>query len=57
MTNKTDKNSNATRSGAQSKIEQLPTHTNQKRASVYELITERITGLLVLLVSARHLLP
>jgi hypothetical protein len=28
MTNKTDKNSNATRSGAQSKIELLPTDTN-----------------------------
>jgi hypothetical protein len=31
MTNKTDKNSNATRSGAQSKIELLPTDTNLSR--------------------------
>ena len=47
MTNKTDKNSQAnTRLGAQSKIEQLPTDTNPKRASVYEQITERIIGLL-----------
>ena len=46
MTNKTDKNGKETRSGAQSKIEQLPTDTNPKRASVYEQITERIIGLL-----------
>jgi len=47
MTNKTDKNSNETRSRAQSKIdERTSTDTNPKRGSVYEQITERITGLL-----------
>jgi antirestriction protein ArdC len=46
MTNKTDKNSNETRSGAQSKIEQLSTDTNPKRASVYEQITQLIIGFL-----------
>jgi hypothetical protein len=33
MTNKTDKNSNATRSGAQSKIELLSTDTNPESQS------------------------
>ena len=36
MTNKTDKNSNETRSGTQSKIEQLSTDTNQ--LPIYEVI-------------------
>ena len=47
MTNKTDKNSNETRSRAQSKIdERTSTDTNPKRGSVYEQITERIVAML-----------
>jgi antirestriction protein ArdC len=46
MTNKTDKNRGTTRAGAQLQIERITTDTNLKRASVYEQITERITGLL-----------